>query len=140
MRKLLKLYILGTKKHINLIISQQNTVTQVIKHVIQLISESSNISIKLPSTDPAGKLVYIYIVYELRLLEDDDDYIPMYDIAPFDIDKTIGQLNVDALAFTRRKSDFQKPKPRKTTNSLKEVMDSKSVSIMYKYYIYSVSI
>ncbi len=43
--------------------------------------------------------------YELRLLEDDDDdyYVPLYEIAALDRRKKIGEFDVDSVAFCKVK-------------------------------------
>lgn len=76
-------------------ISKVNTIGELIKHILTCCDLDSSLEksiIRYPDIPEA---------YELRLLEDDCDYEPDFEISPLDLAKKIGNFGqIDAIALT----------------------------------------
>ncbi len=88
-------------------------VEDVIKHIIALCTHPPVRKSFVPEAlggQPIEKFKSSTL-YELRLLEEDDDegfyYAPLYDIGPLDRQKFIGEIATDGVAMCRVK-DFYK--------------------------------
>ncbi len=70
LRLTLKIYLLGTPKHLSITVSKASSIGELIKHILTCCDLDSTIEkdmIRYPEIPEA---------YELRLLEDDCDYEP----------------------------------------------------------------
>ncbi len=100
----LKIYLFGTRKYLDLVISKQHTVEEVIKHVISVCMTTAELKRQFFDSAFTSRAYLNSELYELRLLDDDDEdeyYLPLYDIAPLHRSKCIGDFGADALALCR---------------------------------------
>lgn len=80
------MYLLGTPLHISITVSKANSIGELIKHILTCVDLEPSFDkdmIKYPDIPEA---------YELRLLEDDCDYEPDFEISPLDVHKKIGNF------------------------------------------------
>lgn len=88
-----KIYFFSTPKFIEIHISKKNNVNDVIKHVLTLYQKDRELAQNQPLQFPTNPEAY-----ELRLIDDDDDYyIPYYDIPPLERTDEFGEF--ETLAF-----------------------------------------
>eukprot|EP00826_Nyctotherus_ovalis_P009608 TRINITY_DN12543_c0_g1_i11.p3 TRINITY_DN12543_c0_g1~~TRINITY_DN12543_c0_g1_i11.p3 ORF type:complete len:136 (+),score=29.70 TRINITY_DN12543_c0_g1_i11:799-1206(+) len=88
-------YLVDTPNYLELHISRQSSVEEVIKQVMRKYPGTklgSEKPLEFPDNPNA---------YELRLLEDDseDYYLPIYEIAALNRNKKIGEFDIDMIAF-----------------------------------------
>lgn len=75
-------YLFGTKKSVDIHITTKDKVMDIIRHLITIL--------KLEQKEP--------IAYELRLIDDDEDYyIPFYEISALEFGDPVGEFNALAL-------------------------------------------
>jgi hypothetical protein len=94
-RQKLTVYLFGTPSKLEIVISKQHRIQDVIKHIMTVYIMAptfAQVPLEFPDNTDA---------YELRLLEDDEEeyYTPLYEIAALDRKKKIGEFAVDAIAF-----------------------------------------
>jgi hypothetical protein len=105
----IKVYLLGTKDWVEINVSSKNKNIDVIRHLITVI--------KSEEKDPRA--------FELRLIDDDEDYyIPFYDISAQDHNDAVGQF--DTLALWKNKS-YLPPKPA-TAEDMAQLKSVKSTN------------
>jgi hypothetical protein len=105
----IKVYLFGTKEWVEINVSSKNKNIDVIRHLITII--------KSEEKDPRA--------FELRLIDDDEDYyIPFYDISAQDHNDAVGQF--DTLALWKNKS-YQPPKPA-TAEDMAQLKSVKSTN------------
>ena len=93
----LKVYLFSTPKCLQLYIYRKSLVQDVIKHVMTLYSKDPLLSAEKPLVNPEYPEAY-----ELRLIDDDEDYYkPLYDMGPLDRKDEIGEF--ESLAFVDNK-------------------------------------
>lgn len=83
-----------------IIISKQNKVEDVIKHIISTYLNTGTLAKNLPLDHPENASGF-----ELMLLDDKDEesYRPLYESAPLDISKRIGEFGIDTVVFCKAK-------------------------------------
>lgn len=104
----LRVYLFATSQYLDIIVSRLHTVEEVIRHVISTCLGNRELRIKF--FDPFGsgstyRAILNQELYEMRLLDDDEDegYLPLYDIAALSNGKCIGEFGADSLALCRKK-------------------------------------
>lgn len=98
-RQRLRVFLLGTPSYLDLAISKQNKVEDIIKHIITTCLMSGTLAqdLQIDKTDSSA--------YDLRLLDDDEEggYTPLYEIAALDKRKRIGEFQVEAVSLCKAK-------------------------------------
>ena len=104
----LKVYLLGTRKSLTVVVSKVHQVREVIKHILKTCTTSPAFQREFftpkPGADPARSALLLNPdAHELRLPEEDEDeyFLPQYEIAPLNKHKSIGEFEVDAVVLCR---------------------------------------
>ena len=137
-----RVYLLGTRKYVNICVSKQNTVEEIIKHIITVCVNNPALRKDFFSAgrDEGGvvhnqKILTNPDAYELRLLDDDEDeyYVPLYEISSLDRLKRIGDFEADAIAFCRVQDLKVTPAIYNTTRSNDLVRHERNVFSMFEF-------
>ncbi len=108
-RQNLRVYLFGTRESVDLVVSKKNKVDEIIRHVIALtMSHAPLHKLFIKDLPEMARADYQNpALYELRLLEEEDDpeefYLPFYDAGPLDGNKPIGDFSVTGVALCRVK-------------------------------------
>jgi hypothetical protein len=94
----IKIYMFSTPKFMQIYIYKKSSVADVIRHIMTLYSKDKLLSGDMPLKFPISPEAY-----ELRLIDDDEDYfVPFYDVPPLDKKDEIGEF--ESLAFLENKN------------------------------------
>lgn len=89
----IKVYLFGTPKLMQIYIYRKSMVLDVIRHIMTLYSKDALLSAEQPLKHPDYPEAY-----ELRLIDDDEDYFtPLYDMGPLERSDEIGEFESLAL-------------------------------------------
>ncbi|CDW71590.1 UNKNOWN [Stylonychia lemnae] len=104
----IKIYLFTTPKFIQIYIYRKSQVQDVIRHIMTMYSKD-----QILSKDNPLKYHGVPDAYELRIIDDDEDYfVPFYDIGPLERKDEIGEF--ESLAFLENKTYINQAKQNKT--------------------------
>jgi hypothetical protein len=109
--KKLRVYFFSTPKFLDIYTSQTKSFEEITKQIMQEYT-ASELAKEMPLDFPNN-----HETYELRLLEDDEDeyYLPLYDIPELDKTKTLNDITVTSISFCKVKKYLANTKQHNNT-------------------------
>ena len=105
-----------TPEAMSVTLSRLNTVEEIILHVFNKLVKDPNYRSKLPIKFPDTPEAY-----ELRVVDDDEEYLPLYEISELERDKEIGEFGLDSVVFCQNKSYIMDKTTEKKVDKVEEM-------------------